>query len=79
MGHVHQILILLHLLLEPAALLLLQQVKIVGCIKQGLDETFPGAESGDLGSHRGADPGADHQDQLRGPLGLQAGQEFPVA
>lgn len=79
MGHVHQILILLHLLLETTALLLLEQVKIVGSIKQGLDETFPGAESGYLGGHRGADPGADHQDELRGPLGLQAGQEFPVA
>lgn len=79
MGYVHQILILLHLLLETAALLLLQQVKIVGCVKQGLDETFPGAECRDLGSHCGADPGADHQDELRGPLGLQAGQEFPVA
>lgn len=78
MGYVHQILILLHLLLETAALLLLQQVKIVGCIEQGLDETFPGAECRDLGGHCGADPGADHQDELRGPLGLQAGQEFPV-
>lgn len=78
MGHVHQILILLHLLLETPALFFFEQVKIVGRVKQGLDETFPRAERRDLGGHCGADPGANHQDQFRGPLGLQTGQEFPI-
>lgn len=74
----HQILIILHVLLETPALLLLQQVKIIGRVKQGLDETFPGAERRDLRGHCGAHPCADHQDELGGSLGLQAGQQFPL-
>lgn len=78
MGHMHQILILLHVLLESPTLLLLQQVKVIGCVQQGLDEALPGAECRDLRGHRRAHPRADHQDQLRGSLGLQAGQQFPL-
>lgn len=78
MGHVHQVLILLHVLLEAPALLLLQQVKVISSIQQSLDEAFPGAEGRDLRGHGGADPCADHQHQLGGSLGLQAGQQFPA-
>lgn len=78
MGHVHQILIFLHVLLEASALLLLQQVKIISSIQQCLYEAFPGAERRHLGGHGRADPCADHQHQLRGSLGLQTGQQFPV-
>ena len=41
MGHMHQVLILLQVFLEATALLLLQQVKVIGCVKQGLDQTLP--------------------------------------
>lgn len=78
MGHVHQVLIFLHVLLEAPALLLLQQVKIISSIQQSLDEAFPGAERRDLGGYGRADPCANHQHQLRGSLGLQTGQQFPV-
>lgn len=78
MGHMHQVLIFLHVLLEAPALLLLQQVEVISCIQQGLYQALPGAECGDLGGHGGADPCADHQHQLRGSLGLQTGQQFPV-
>ena len=78
MGHVHQILIFLHVLLEAPALLLLEQVKIISGIQQSLDEAFPGAECRHLRGHGGADPCADHQHQLRGSLGLQTGQQFPA-
>lgn len=33
MGHMHQILVFLHVLLETPTLLLLQEVKVIGCIK----------------------------------------------
>ena len=78
MGHMHQILIFLHVLLETPTLLLLQQVEVIGCIEQGLDQAFPGAERWDLRGHRRAHPRADHQDELGGSLGLQAGQQFPL-
>lgn len=78
MGHVHQILILPHVLLETSVFFLLQQVEVISCVQQGLDEAFPGAQSGHLWGHGRAHPCTDHQDQLGGSLGLQAGQQFPL-
>lgn len=78
MGHVHQILILPHVLLETSVFLLLQQVEVISCVQQGLDEALPGAQSGHLRGHGRAHPCTDHQHQLGGSLGLQAGQQFPL-
>lgn len=78
MGHMHQILILSHVLLKTSIFLLLQQVKVVGSIEQGLDEPLPGAESRDLRGHCRAHSRTDHQHQLRGSLSLQAGQQLPL-
>lgn len=77
MRHMHQILVFLHVLLESAAFLFLQQIEVIGGVEQGLDEALPGAERWDLGSHRRAHPRADHQDKLGGALGLQAGEQLP--
>ncbi|KAG7223137.1 hypothetical protein INR49_015896 [Caranx melampygus] len=54
------------------------KVKVICCIKQGLNEALPGAERRDLRGHCRAHPCANHQNQLGGSLGLQAGQQFPL-
>lgn len=77
-GHVHQILILPHVLLETSVFLLFQEVEVVSRVQQGLDEALPGAQSGHLRGHGRAHPCTDHQYQLGGSLGLQAGQQFPL-
>lgn len=78
MSNMHQVLILLQAFLEASTFFLFKQIKVIGSIQKRLDQTFPGTQSGYLWSYGRAHPRPDHQHQLRGALGLQAGQQLPV-